>query len=222
MTEPDRQAPLVSDDHTERIHTHRPECQPACQTRSPSSRPLSRRRPTRRTSTRRTASTILLFIAASVLCGLFGTPPSADAAPDEVRVFGVLRNGTEKVAGVKLEAKDAAGSVVGTATSSATGAWSVMVPPGKYTIVVDTGSLPDDVEVQKSELPVDVSGGTARPVIFSFGEVRTGTEVSAVAELTRLAIDGIRFGLIIAITGVGLSLIFGTTGLTNFAHGGSW
>lgn len=218
MTEPDRQAPLVSDDHTERIHAHRPECQPACQTRSPSSRPPSRRSPTRRTFTRRTASTILLLIAASILWGLFGTP-SADAAPDEVRVFGVLRNGTEKVAGVKLEAKDAAGSVVGTATSSATGAWSVMVPPGKYTIVVDTGSLPDDVEVQKSELPVDVSGGTARPVIFSFGEVRTGTEVSAVSELTRLAIDGIRFGLIIAITGVGLSLIFGTTGLTNFAHG---
>jgi branched-chain amino acid transport system permease protein len=32
-------------------------------------------------------------------------------------------------------------------------------------------------------------------------------------------VDGIRFGLIIGITGIGLSLIFGTTGLTNFAHG---
>jgi branched-chain amino acid transport system permease protein len=32
-------------------------------------------------------------------------------------------------------------------------------------------------------------------------------------------VDGIRLGLIIAICSVGLSLIFGTTGLTNFAHG---
>jgi branched-subunit amino acid ABC-type transport system permease component len=37
-----------------------------------------------------------------------------------------------------------------------------------------------------------------------------------VDELTRLAIDGQRFDLIIAITGAGLSLIFSTTGLTNF------
>ncbi|MGH3670124.1 MAG: branched-chain amino acid ABC transporter permease [Pseudonocardiaceae bacterium] len=35
----------------------------------------------------------------------------------------------------------------------------------------------------------------------------------------RVLVDGIRFGLVIAITGIGLSLIFGTTGLTNFAHG---
>ena len=32
-------------------------------------------------------------------------------------------------------------------------------------------------------------------------------------------VDGVRLGLIIAICSVGLSLIFGTTGLTNFAHG---
>ncbi|MET4168751.1 neutral amino acid transport system permease protein [Gordonia terrae] len=170
-------------------------------------------------SVRRPAIAMLLLLAASILCGLFVASPAVAAPEDSVRVFGVLRNGADKVEGVELEAKDASGTVVGTATSSATGAWSINVPPGQYTIVVDTESLPDGVEVQKSELPVDVSGGTARPVIFSFGDVRTGTEVSAVAELTRLAIDGIRFGLIIAITGVGLSLIFGTTGLTNFAHG---
>ena len=31
--------------------------------------------------------------------------------------------------------------------------------------------------------------------------------------------NGIKLALIIAITAVGLSLIFGTTGLSNFAHG---
>jgi hypothetical protein len=31
--------------------------------------------------------------------------------------------------------------------------------------------------------------------------------------------NGLKFGLIIAMTAIGLSLIFGTTGLINFAHG---
>ena len=36
----------------------------------------------------------------------------------------------------------------------------------------------------------------------------------------RLAVEGIQpLGLIIAMCAIGLSLIFGTTGLTNFAHG---
>ena len=35
----------------------------------------------------------------------------------------------------------------------------------------------------------------------------------------QLFVDGLRFGLLIAMCAVGLSLIFGTTGLTNFAHG---
>ena len=35
----------------------------------------------------------------------------------------------------------------------------------------------------------------------------------------QLLVDGLRFGLLIAICAVGLSLIYGTTGLTNFAHG---
>jgi neutral amino acid transport system permease protein len=34
-----------------------------------------------------------------------------------------------------------------------------------------------------------------------------------------LVVEGIKLGLIIGISAVGLSLIFGTTGLTNFAHG---
>jgi branched-chain amino acid transport system permease protein len=35
----------------------------------------------------------------------------------------------------------------------------------------------------------------------------------------RLTVEGIRFGLVIAMCAIGLSLIFGTTGLVNFAHG---
>ncbi|MDJ0429149.1 branched-chain amino acid ABC transporter permease, partial [Rhodococcus fascians] len=50
-------------------------------------------------------------------------------------------------------------------------------------------------------------------------EARTGSAVPFYEKLSRQTIDGLRFGLVIAIAGVGLSLIYGTTGLTNFAHG---
>ena len=39
------------------------------------------------------------------------------------------------------------------------------------------------------------------------------------ARALQALIDGIQFGVIIAITSVGLSLIFGTIHLINFAHG---
>ncbi|MQA17853.1 MAG: hypothetical protein GEV09_28515, partial [Pseudonocardiaceae bacterium] len=42
---------------------------------------------------------------------------------------------------------------------------------------------------------------------------------SPLDRLLRLLVEGIKFGAIIAITAVGLSLIFGTTHIINFAHG---
>ena len=167
------------------------------------------------------AAALLGVIGALVLGAALG-PAAASAAPgDEVRIFGNLRNGTERVADVKVVARNGSGAEVGTSTSSATGAWSINLAPGNYTVAIDESTLPKGIEVQEKtrSIPVVLTAGTDRPVIFSFGAKRTSTEVSAVSKLTRLAIDGLRFGLIIAITGVGLSLIFGTTGLTNFAHG---
>jgi branched-chain amino acid transport system permease protein len=169
------------------------------------------------------AGALLTLLATLLLAGIVGTG-SAVATPappsdDTVRVFGTLRNGSEPVANVKVDAKDQAGAVVESSTSTDTGAWTMNLPPGNYSVVIDSTTIPDGVEVQKDTVAVVVTPGSPRPVIFLFGEKRTATEVGAAEELTRLAIDGLRFGLIIAITGVGLSLIFGTTGLTNFAHG---
>jgi neutral amino acid transport system permease protein len=42
---------------------------------------------------------------------------------------------------------------------------------------------------------------------------------STVNRIIRLSVEGLRFGLILAVASVGLSLIYGTTGLVNFAHG---
>lgn len=54
---------------------------------------------------------------------------------------------------------------------------------------------------------------------IDFGEAATRNVSSDVDRFLRLSVEGLRFGLIIAMCSIGLSLIFGTTGLTNFAHG---
>ena len=119
----------------------------------------------------------------------------------------------------QVEARNDAGKTVGKAKSSDTGAWGDQPRARQLHRCPGQGTLPSGVEVQESEIKVTLTEGSDRPVLFSFGAKRASADISSAAKLTRLAIDGIRFGLIIAITGVGLSLIFGTTGLTNFAHG---
>ena len=172
-----------------------------------------------RSALARCVSLLLLLMAALAVGGVVGTSSASAAPEDAVRVFGVLRNGATPVPNVTIQAKESSGAVVGTATSASTGSWEIEVQPGQYTVVLDAKTLPQGVTVQEDEVKVTVEEGSDKPVIFSFGAKRTGLEVSPLEELTRLTIDGLRFGLIIAITGVGLSLIFGTTGLTNFAHG---
>ncbi|HUV11630.1 MAG TPA: branched-chain amino acid ABC transporter permease, partial [Acidimicrobiia bacterium] len=55
-------------------------------------------------------------------------------------------------------------------------------------------------------------------VLFPFGD-RGTIAPSSLDRIADLAGSGLRFGLIIAVAAVGLSLVYGTTGLINFAHG---
>jgi neutral amino acid transport system permease protein len=109
-----------------------------------------------------------------------------------------------------------------TAVTDEDGAWEVFLPqPGSYEVSIDPDALPEGVELRegtKSELQVDVFGGQQRAVLFSFGE--SGRSVVGFGgQALQLTVEGIRFGLLLALAALGLSLIFGTTGLVNFAHG---
>ncbi|MDQ4010819.1 MAG: branched-chain amino acid ABC transporter permease [Actinomycetota bacterium] len=156
-------------------------------------------------------------VAAPALAAQQPAPPEEEGLP----VNGTLRNvdGTLLV-GVRVQALDSGGQQVASTASDTRGRWELTVPtPGEYTFRIDQESLPPGVNVLQGEVVRDVSPGTLSLVVFRFGEQREGLETSATAQILRILIDGIRFGLVIGITGVGLSLIFGTTGLTNFAHG---
>jgi branched-chain amino acid transport system permease protein len=91
-------------------------------------------------------------------------------------------------------------------------------------VTIDDSTLPDEVVLRNADrttLDVSVRVGQVRNVLFpiDFGEAQTRDVSTELDRAARLTVQGIRFGLIIAMAAIGLSLIFGTTGLTNFSHG---
>jgi neutral amino acid transport system permease protein len=127
------------------------------------------------------------------------------------------------------------GQQIGTAISGPDGTWQVPVPaPGNYDITLHTATLPEGLALRDPEAAtladVTIRPGGQRTVLFPIvaaedaapgvaprPPAHTGPGTAAV--LAQLSVAGIKFGAIIAITAIGLSLIFGTTNLINFAHG---
>lgn len=145
----------------------------------------------------------------------------ADAAQQQgITVSGTLRDQSGRpLPNVTIVAlRD--GAPVGQGVSQPTGRWEVSVPTaGEYTFRLDPATLPPGTQVLQGEVTRQVADGSLNTVVFRFGEEQVGLDTSPVSLFLRLLVDGIRFGLVIGISAVGLSLIFGTTGLTNFAHG---
>ena len=165
------------------------------------------------------------------MAGLFLFPASAGAQDDSgfTGTITVTDGEGEKTPaeGIRFFVEDA-GSLVGEGVTDADGVFFIPVPAGTYSIAVDIDSIPEGITLRNPDRPqlddLDINDGQSRNVLFPLlGEgvvstVGAGGDGLATRAL-RLAIDGIIFGLIIAMCSIGLSLIFGTTGLTNFAHG---
>ncbi len=160
-----------------------------------------------------------LLLLAFVVLGVFmGAGIAAADEPENATATGRLLDAGEPVVGATVRVLDSDGEEVATTDSDEKGSWKVDVPIGTLTFEVDPDSLPEGVSVQ-SNVTRDVAAGRANIVVFTFGEVRTSYSTPLYEKVIRLSIDGLRFGLVIAVAAIGLSLIFGTTGLTNFAHG---
>ena len=128
----------------------------------------------------------------------------------------------EPIAGVEVLVVDDDGVEVGLGVTDEEGEWFVPLPgPGSYTATLVEESLPPDVGLRdpdRASLDVDVRSEQQRSVGFALGEER-GPGATALSRLPQSLLNGVKFGLLIAMTAIGLSLIFGTTGLINFAHG---
>ncbi|MDB0005703.1 branched-chain amino acid ABC transporter permease [Ilumatobacteraceae bacterium] len=171
---------------------------------------------------------LVLAIAGAVLgfLGLFaGTATAQDDGSAEVKgaLIGKDDDGERlPIAGVTFVASDASGVEVGRAVTAEDGAWSIVVPPGTYEILLDESTLPAGQTLrnpEKNPAEVRLIGGDSKSTLFPLGEAAVST-VGGVT-VVQLTVDGLKLGLIIAMCAIGLSLIYGTTGLTNFAHGES-
>ena len=128
----------------------------------------------------------------------------------------------EPLEGVEVLVADEDGVEVGLGVTDAEGEWFVPVPgPGIYEATLLEDTLPADVGLRdpdRQTLEVELRTGQQRSVGFALGE-ETGPQRTALSRIPQNLLNGVKFGLIIAMTAIGLSLVFGTTGLINFAHG---
>ncbi|MFT4212324.1 MAG: branched-chain amino acid ABC transporter permease [Microbacterium sp.] len=116
------------------------------------------------------------------------------------------------------------------ATTDADGKWSIAVTvAGDYQVAVDADTLPDGVTLKSTDPQTRaVALGANTAVLFSLVDTASGADEDSGsssatgfdwARLAQQAASGLRLGLLLALASVGLSLIYGTTGISNFAHG---
>lgn len=171
---------------------------------------------------------LLLALLATMAGALLSTSASAqtDPAPQDVGVFGQLtyedpESGDDiAAAGVTIEVEG-----VGSVETDDNGEFRIGVPePGAYVVSLDVETLPDGVNLRNPDanpLEATVNEGRDRRVLFPlvFGEAEESTAGDITfRRVAQLAAEGLKQGLYLAMAAIGLTLIFGTTGLVNFAH----
>ncbi len=189
-------------------------------------------------------ATVLVALIALVTLGAMGSP--ADAAKpnncpiakfpkvdDVIQVVGQLNdfrtNPCTRVAGVKITVLDAGtGDVLGEATSGDDGTFVIPLPGSSIdnlgktiTVKIDEGTLPEgsvltNPKQVENTRQINLEGNLA--FIFPIGP-DLNPPTPWYEQGLQLLIGGLVFSSILALAALGLSMIFGTTGLTNFAHG---
>ena len=174
----------------------------------------------------------LLFVSTGLTVIGFAPSGVSGATGDEFSIIASVQNQTlvdgstsrTPVEGVTINVLKADGTPIGEAVTGKDGLCTISVPSrDDYVIELNLSTLPDgltliDAEKQKVAVNRDLFTTNTKRVTFFTGESANAGASASERILQRLS-DGIRLGLVIAMCSVGLSLVFGTTGLTNFAHG---
>ena len=163
-----------------------------------------------------------------------GAGSGSEAQPAEA-IQGTLKGpigqdgALEPIEGAKITVTQD-GKQIGSATTDKEGQWLIGVPKaGTYQVTLDVSSLPKTVQL-RTEGAETIPGLVVQPnsskfAIFPLVKEGEGSGAGGgggsgqLSYMLSVAQVGLEFGLIIAMTAVGLSLIFGTTRLINFAHG---
>ena len=177
---------------------------------------------------------VLVALIGALMVLLVGTPVAAQATetppPDATAIQVTLQDEANKdaegnpkpIPGVTLEvSKD--GKKAGEGVTDDKGVATIVVKElGKYTVTLDEKTLPEGTvldENTKDKVTVTVRfQGPNNRAIFPIG-VTAGEQSSFAKDFAENLRAGIVFALVLCLAGLGFSLIFGTTGLSNFAHG---
>jgi branched-chain amino acid transport system permease protein len=176
----------------------------------------------------------MVFFAAPNAYADTNTPPDepgGDQEPTDFYFGGIITFDDEPVEEVRITIEG--GGFEAETLTNAEGRWRLYVPEkDTYTLTVDESTLPEGVIVDPAQLPEGMAPvqGTTASFEVEFG--LTGSKIvnlflgEGVRETTSFfdqflerLMNGLNFGLLLALAAVGVSLIFGTTGLSNFAHG---
>lgn len=169
---------------------------------------------------------VLVSLLLAVLSALLmSTPAHAEATEDPedyaYAIAGNVRNGGEPVAGVTITVTD--GNFEAEGETAENGSFRIGVPDkeGTWTIALDETTLPDGVDVPDDfALEQDAEFGATSTITRNFTLTASERETTSFwDQLASRAVNGLNFGLMLALAAIGLSLVFGTTGLSNFAHG---
>lgn len=173
---------------------------------------------------------LMAFMTALVALSMFAGAGSALAEEDSpsgefesnLRIAGIMQSVGEPVEGIGVTVTGPGFSDY--AVSGPDGRWSIDVPGrASYEVILDLETLPEGVNLREGAsdvLQVDESEWLSSSITRNFGfeQVEIVTASTLDQFLQRL-VAGIILGSLLALASVGLSLIFGTTGISNFAHG---
>jgi len=163
---------------------------------------------------------LMAFVVALVLGPLLATSAVADEVGTEFEnsIGGNVRIEGVPVQGVRVAVSG--GGYQAETVTDAEGKWRIGVPEkAAYAVTLDESTLPDGIAVLEggatAEVQIGPSGRVTRNFFIGQGERLT---ISIWDQLLSRLVYGINFGLMLALAAIGLSLVFGTTGLSNFAH----
>jgi neutral amino acid transport system permease protein len=165
----------------------------------------------------------LLFLSFIVLLSVLVGVPAAHA--DEVgtdenpfRVSGNVQFNGEPVEGVRLEISGS--GLDAEVETDAEGKFVFGVPEkSDYEVTLDESSLPEGIAVVEGSNVQEVTVGAGGRVATNFfiGEGERNV-TSFFDQFVERIVSGLNFGLMLGLAAIGASLVFGTTGLSNFAH----
>ena len=181
---------------------------------------------------KRTYRIVRAFAVVAGSLVLFGASANVASAEEGLLIIASVQNQTveagvsqkQPVAGVTITVTTPAGAMIGTGVTDVAGLISFPIPArDNYLVTLDIATLPNGFTMIDAAKSISIVNKedfttTVKRATFFTGSSNTSSQTLLNRMIQRGA-DGLRLGLVIAMCAVGLSLIFGTTGLTNFAHG---